>query len=51
VTEQVSHPYKTTLNILYILIFIHFGWQTGREKIFDAMQERNSPRYYQELTN
>ena len=34
VTDQVSHPHKTTSNItvLYILI-LHFGLQTGRQKI------------------
>jgi hypothetical protein len=34
-SDQVSHPYKTTgkIMVLYILIFTFFGWQTGRQKI------------------
>ena len=33
VSDQVSHPYKTTgkITVLYILIFIFFGQQTGRQ--------------------
>ena len=35
--RQVSHPYKTTREIIIRYILIIFGWQTGRQKILHWM--------------
>jgi hypothetical protein len=35
IRNQTSQPYKTTdkITVLYILIFVFFDWQIGRQKI------------------
>jgi hypothetical protein len=37
VRDQVSHPYRTTKNIivLYLVIFMFFGQQRRRQKVLD----------------
>jgi hypothetical protein len=50
VKDQVSHPYRTTDIVLYILVFSFFIWD-GKAKDFGPNDSKHSPHLIYSLSS